>query len=581
MDRNTLLAIALSLLILSAWSSWEAAHMPAPEAVESASDSAPAGELAEEGAERGDWPGEEPPPPVTRIERQVEAPKAPSGAAPPQTRELQEAVEPWTGGLEGELFRVGLDNRGAGITSWKLLDDAYTVTADEGADPIELVTSNPDDGVVLATPLEGLGIGDLSNAVFRVEGGDSKRIVFVHERGGVQVRKTLEFDPESYVFSVELEIGNNSGRAIQSDVDVLWPAATVDANDFREQSLVALANDEVETEMLASVGSGGFFGFLGGGDEGPTKKTGVIEWAGVSNRYFLSVLIPSAKNASVAEVTFQPIVSGDRVMTRVVYPAVAIPDGGVVVRNFRAYMGPKVAATLEGVQPGLERSIDLGYSWIEPLVRFFHWFLAALYGVFPNYGVAIILVTIIVRLVTFPIMQKQMKSMERMRELQPALKEIQEKHKEDRQRQSEAMMKLYREEGVNPLGGCFPMLLQFPVFIGLFYALQSTIALRHADFALWINDLSAPEDLFEIPGLGVPFRVLPIVMGASMFLQQRMTPMTGMDPVQARMMTTVMPVMMTVLFYQFPSGLVLYWMISNFLGIGHQLWVRKQRSSSE
>jgi YidC/Oxa1 family membrane protein insertase len=552
--------------------------MPPPDAVEQP---AQADKPVPEGAERGDWPGEEPQAEVTRIERQVEDPAAPSSPGRPAAREPEVAVEPWTGGLESELFRVGLDNRGAGITSWKLLEDAYTISAAEDSEPVELVTSNADDGVVLATPLEGLGIGDLRDAVFRVEGGNSERVVFVYERGGVQVRKTLAFDPESYVFDVELEIGNNSGRAIRSDIDVLWPAATVDLNDFREQSLIALANDEVETEMLASVGSGGFLGFFGGGDEGPTKNAGVIDWAGVSNRYFLSVLIPNAKNASVAEVTFLPIVPGERVVTRMAYPGVDIPDGGVVVRNFRAYMGPKVSETLASVQPGLERSIDLGWSWIEPLTRFFHWFLALLYGFIPNYGVAIILVTIIVRVVTFPIMQKQMKSMERMRELQPALKEIQEKHKEDRQRQSEAMMKLYREEGVNPLGGCFPMLLQFPVFIGLFYALQSTIALRHADFALWINDLSAPEELFTLPGIGLPVRLLPVVMGASMFLQQRMTPMTGMDPVQARMMTTVMPIMMTVLFYQFPSGLVLYWMISNFLGIGHQLWVRKQRSQQE
>lgn len=576
MDRNTLLAIALSLLVLSAWSSWEAAHMPPPEAAKESADAAAGAPATEPGA--SDWPGEEKSdaPAVTRIDRNE--PPAPADRAAAAPSAPADAVEPWKGGLESDLFRVQLDNRGGGIVSWKLLHPDYRVTADEDSDPIELVTRHPADSIVLATPLEGLGLGNLGDAMFRVEGGNSERVVFVYERGGIQVKKTLEFDPESYAFEVELEVGNNSGRPITSDIDLLWPAAAVDTNDFREQSLITLANGEVETEMIASVGSGGFFSFLGGGDDGPTKNVGLIEWAGVSNRYFLSVLLPSATNASVGEVVFQPIVPGERVQTRLVYPAVDIPDGGVAVRSFRAYMGPKVSDTLQSVQPGLERSIDLGWSWIEPLTRFFHWFLAVLYGVYPNYGVAIILVTIIVRLVTFPIMQRQMKSMERMREIQPALKEIQEKHKEDRQRQSEAMMKLYREEGVNPLGGCFPMLLQFPVFIGLFYALQSTIALRHADFALWINDLSAPEELFVLPGLGIPFRVLPIVMGASMFIQQRMTPMTGMDPVQARMMTTVMPIMMTVLFYQFPSGLVLYWMISNFLGIGHQLWVRKQRS---
>jgi YidC/Oxa1 family membrane protein insertase len=121
------------------------------------------------------------------------------------------------------------------------------------------------------------------------------------------------------------------------------------------------------------------------------------------------------------------------------------------------------------------------------------------------------------------------------------------------------------------------MLLQFPVFIGLFYALKSEIALRHAPFVFWMTDLSAPEELFSVPGLDIPIRILPIVMAISMVITQRMTPMTGMDPVQAKMMTTVMPVMMLVLFYQFPSGLVLYWMISNFLGIAQQLWVRKTR----
>jgi YidC/Oxa1 family membrane protein insertase len=192
--------------------------------------------------------------------------------------------------------------------------------------------------------------------------------------------------------------------------------------------------------------------------------------------------------------------------------------------------------------------------------------------VVPNYGVAIILLTILVRVVTTPLTMKQMRSMERMRALQPKLQELREKFPDDRQKQSEAMMQLYRREGVNPLGGCLPMVLQLPVFVGLFYALRSSIDLRQAPFFGWIDDLSAPDALFEIPGLGIPFRVLPLVMGATMVVQQRITPMQ-MDPAQARMMMTVMPVMMTVLFYQFASGLVLYWMVSNVLAIAHQVWV--------
>ena len=149
------------------------------------------------------------------------------------------------------------------------------------------------------------------------------------------------------------------------------------------------------------------------------------------------------------------------------------------------------------------------------------------------------------------------------------------------QKQSEETFKLYRETGVNPLGGCLPMVLQLPVFIGLFYALQSSIDLRHAPFFLWINDLSAPATLFTLPGVGFPVRVLPILMGASMFAQQKMTPQTGMDPAQQQMMLIMMPGMMLFISYTFPSGLVLYWTVSNILGIGHQLWVRRQMNAGE
>ena len=206
----------------------------------------------------------------------------------------------------------------------------------------------------------------------------------------------------------------------------------------------------------------------------------------------------------------------------------------------------------------------------------FNWLLAALYVFVRNYGVAIIVLTVLARVVTAPLTNKQMRSMERMRALQPKLQELKDKHGDDRQKQSEEMMKLYRQEGVNPLGGCLPMLLQLPVFIGLFYALRSSIQLRHAPFFGWIDDLSAPYLLFELPGIGIPVRVLPLLNGLTMLVQQRITPMQGMDPAQQKMMTTMMPIVMTVVFYQFPSGLVLYWMVSSVLAVGHQLLIGKR-----
>jgi YidC/Oxa1 family membrane protein insertase len=173
-------------------------------------------------------------------------------------------------------------------------------------------------------------------------------------------------------------------------------------------------------------------------------------------------------------------------------------------------------------------------------------------------------------------MVRQMRSAERMRAVQPRMKALQEKYKDDRQRQSEELMKLYREEGINPLGGCLPLLLQFPVLVGLFYALRSSIGLRHAHFVSWIDDLSQPDLLFTLPGVDFPVRLLPLLMGASMYFQQKMTPTTGMDPTQARMMLVMMPAMMLLISYTFPSGLVLYWTVSNLLGIGHQSWIRRQ-----
>jgi len=200
--------------------------------------------------------------------------------------------------------------------------------------------------------------------------------------------------------------------------------------------------------------------------------------------------------------------------------------------------------------------------------------------VIPNYGIAIILLTILVRAVTAPLTLRQMRSMERLRRVQPRMKEIQEKYADDRQKQSEELMKLYRQEKVNPLGGCLPMVLQLPVFVGLFYALRSSLALRHAPFVGWIDDLSAPDLLFTVPIFDLPVRVLPLIMGVTMFVQQKITPMQTPDPTQARMMMIVMPIMMTVLFYQFPSGLVLYWMLSNLLAILHQLWIGRHMGPS-
>lgn len=483
------------------------------------------------------------------------------------------AVPEQTLTFEGALFTATLSNRGAVLTSWRL--ETYEQWLPQGHVPVELVRA-PDEALPLATPFAELGGGDLSDATFEIVSQRRDGVVFVHRRGDVAVFKEYTFDLDGYGFELRMRVENGSTVPISPVFEIHWPARTItDEADFKELSLVAYESDEgVSREMVASVGSPGFFSrFFNGGDDGPTHVEPPLSWAGVDVKYFATLLIPGAPEDASA--TFLPVEKGHSATAVLAFEPHSIAPGQSYTRVLTGFAGPKERERLAALGHDLSHSVNLGYSWLEPLTAFFVWLLPAVYQFIPNYGWVIILVTIAVRLLTAPIMARQMKSMERMRELQPRLKALQEKYKDDRQRQSEEMMKMYKETGVNPLGGCFPMILQFPVFIGLFFALQSAIELRQAPFGLWINDLSSPEVFFELPGVGLPVRVLPLVMGASMAIQQRMTPMTGMDPAQAKMMMTVMPVMMTVLFYQFPSGLVLYWMVSNFLGIGHQLWVRR------
>ena len=364
---------------------------------------------------------------------------------------------------------------------------------------------------------------------------------------------------------------NDSTAVVAPRFQIDIPARQKDANDFREQALAALEDGSRVMTPLAGLGSSGFFQSITGRKaEKYQDYLGQIDWAGIQTTYFLTVILPD--NPSQANVRIAALEPGVLGVAQLSFDETILPPGRAIAREFRAYMGPKEMERLEAFGGETVRAIDLGWSWVEPLTRFFSLFLKMLYSVVPNYGVAIVILTIMVRVVTAPLTIKQMRSMERMRALSPQLKEIKEEFADDRQKQSEKTMALYKSEGVNPLGGCLPMLLQFPVFIGLFYALRSTIQLRQAPFFGWIDDLSVPETLFEIPGIGLPIRVLPLIMGATMVLQQKITPMQA-DPAQAKMMMTVMPVMMTVIFYQFPSGLVLYWMVSNVLAISHQLWI--------
>ncbi len=551
MDRNLILAFALSFAVLILWSTLVGPRR-APEPPPGAPP--PSSEAPELPAAKSTLP------PLTR----AEALPAPTKAEvlPPGDRLRYETP----------LYRAELDTRGAGIVHWELR--RFDSGDRAGSEPIVLTTGREPLATVLATSFDELGLGDLSRELFQVEEQNAGVFAFLLERQGVVVRKTFEFQEDSYAFELRVEVENHSQRSIAPRFAVNWPAQMAPGQDFREQSLGVLHDGSVQREALAAFGKSGFFG---GDPVRVVEFSREVDWAGVLTTYFVSAVLPD--DPSQASARFVAVTPGEAGLAQVYFDPVELAPGQSVMRVFRAYMGPLEPARLAEM-PGLINAIDLGWSWVSPLTRGFGWLLGVLYAVIPNYGLAIILLTIMVRVGMAPLTNKQMRSMERMRSLAPQLTELREKYADDRQKQSEQMMQLYKREKVNPLGGCLPMVLQLPVFIGLFYALRSSIQLRQAPFVGWIDDLSAPDMLFTIPGLDLPFRVLPIVMGATMVLQQRITPMQ-MDPAQARMMMTIMPIMMTFVFYQFASGLVLYWMVSNVLAIAHQLWIgRKLRAGS-
>jgi len=565
-QRNLFLAIVLSALVLGISMYFNAPAVQegeeTPSTVEQSLSEPPAVEKAEQVQE----PGKQLGPDAKTVEVAPIPPSEPSdGADAVETRHR----------VQTPLYEAEISTRGAGISHWWL--NTYRDLEDQ---PIELTTTEGSDPpIALAMPLTDLGVGDFDQTVFDFNQVSAKEFVFTAQRGGIRVQKRYRFDPESYLFDFDVEIQNRSAAPVRSALAIYWPTERRTENDFSGQELIAFQLDTLEKQRLEAVGKPGFFARFSGATEGEEKTfLGNVAWAGEQTRYFLAVILP--ETAKDTQARFLRAANGKGAVTEVSRAPVEIASGNAVLAHYRVFVGPKEPQRLRALGSELSRTTDMGWAFIRPIVRGFRWALLNLNRIFHNFGLSIIVVTILLKLVTAPLTAKQMNSMRRMGELKPQIDALKEKFGDDRQAFGQAQMELFRKEGVNPLGGCLPMLAQFPVFIGLYYALQSTIELRHAPFFGWITDLSAPEALFDLPGVGFPLRILPLIMGVSMVVQQRMTPTPSMDPTQARMMRTVMPLMMTVMFYQFPSGLVLYWLMNNLLTIAHTAWVQREKPAA-
>ncbi|MFI5307553.1 MAG: YidC/Oxa1 family insertase periplasmic-domain containing protein, partial [Polyangiales bacterium] len=305
---------------------------------------------------------------------------------------------------------------------------------------------------------------------------------------------------------------------------------------------------------------------LGSGVDYP----GPVVFGGLENVYFLSAIAPDSQEAERCRLEAEPrggSVSdpvGTLWTSRVSYKEIELPPGGSKRYRTLAYLGPKSPAELGAAGHSLKSAIQSG--WFTSLAEGLTWLLRRIHGGVGNWGFAIILLTFVVKAVLFPLTAKQMQSMAKMKELKPELDRINDLYGDDREKKGAAIMELYRKRGVNPLAGCFPVLLQMPIWFSLYSSLSSNVELFRAPFALWWTDLSTPDPLF----------VLPLALGALMFVQQKMTPATGMDPVQQKMMLYMMPTMITSFMLFLPAGLCLYMFTNSALSIGQQRLIEAQ-----
>ena len=471
--------------------------------------------------------------------------------------------------VETGAFTTVITETGGGLKSYKL--NRYSETPDADSERKELVSTES----FTELPLYFSWGVDPSRAqiplfasdkqTLKVKDGESKTLTMTAKlSSGLQVTRRLVFDSHSYLINMSIDIYNFSETPLQGSpyMSLTNHPFGSSAQRYLFSGPAALIDGKLEE--------------IKPGDLEEASKTlkGNITWAAYEGTYFLTGVIPE-KNEGIS---LKLSADGEKVRTLLIGIEEVIPANGHLQYNYQVYFGPKKMSDLKEAGHDLERIVNFG--WFDKLAKPALFLLNYFYGYVGNYGIAIILVTILIKLLFWPIAQKGLKSMKNMQKIQPKMAKLKEKYKNDKTRLNEEMMGLYKTYKVNPMGGCLPMVLQIPVFFALYKVLLQAIELRHAPFMLWITDLSAPDRLMiglDIPYLGgIP--VLTLLMGGSMFLQQRMTPSPA-DPTQAKIMM-FLPVIFTFMFLNFASGLVLYWLVNNLLSIAQQYVINRQSAAA-
>jgi len=452
--------------------------------------------------------------------------------------------------FDGSKFRAVFSNLGGGgLKSLKLKDYRETIKPD--SQMVERVKLKQQDPLPQSFSFSGKDLELYSDEVFNFNKISGKELLYTWKTDdGLKFERRYILDPDGYKIDVEIVIINQTERTVEGTPKVsLFEREFKDEKDkYNVQKQIVKLKDKVERIDYKKI------------REDLPVIEGDIKWFALEEKYFITAIIPKENTGKRIVATDA---GGTLISSAIEFNEVSIPKGGKATVSYSVYSGPKEMGILKSLDVGLEEAVDMG--WFKPLAEPLLRFLLFINSYTGNYGYSIIILTVLIKLLFFPLANKSYKSMGGMKKLQPKMNELKEKYKNDKQKMSKEVMLLYKENKVNPLSGCLPMVIQIPVFIALYNVLLNTIEIRHAPFHLWIMDLSAKD----------PYYVTPLIMGATMFLQQKLSPSVP-DPTQQKMMM-LMPVVFTVMFINLPSGLVLYWVVNNLLSIGQQYYIMKKQ----
>ncbi|MFM7736005.1 MAG: membrane protein insertase YidC [Alphaproteobacteria bacterium] len=553
MDRRTLLFIAISVGIIVAYQELVLKRLVPPKPAGQVQSSPVGGTTGGDKSADADRPAASAP--------QAAGAPAPGAVAAPSEKP-GERPQGRTVTIESDLYKAVIDTAGGRIRSYTLKN--FRSTNEKDSPDLELVVPGSESELPMGLEIRGANKWSDVQSTYatdaadrRITGSEQAEVELRSELGGQPVVKRLTFRGDAYPIALHVE--TPAASALPAELTAGSEAQPAAIALVWSKSISKATQAGGVFEGAASLVDGKLVQTAPTALEKPENLAGTIRWSGFEDHYFLSAVAPERAN----QVALRS--RGDAIEARILTPR---EGTGAVSNDYTIFMGPKESSVLEAAGHDFVRGLNLG--WFGPISLLLLKILNLFHRVTHNYGVDIILLTVLVKLAFWPLTQKSFQSMREMQRLQPEMQRLREKYKDDPTQLNKEVMELYKRHKVNPLGGCLPMVLQIPVFFGLYQALSSTIQLRHAPFMLWIHDLAAPERL-SILGWGIP--VLTILLGVTMFLQQRMSPPAG-DPAQQRVMM-FMPLLFTYMFIGFPAGLTLYWLTNNILTIAQQYFILK------